>query len=64
MTEAEYLITANKAKICAAMDLVRDVLPGDKWGVSKQERGEIMDLLYVCRNRLADMIYIEDNSNE
>ena len=36
MTEQEYIIATNLAKARAALLIVNDILPGDKWGVDHE----------------------------
>ena len=59
MTEADYLCATNRVKVSAATALIRDVLPGDDWGISDSEHAAILRLLYEAEERLFASVNIE-----
>lgn len=42
MTEIEYIRATNRVKVSMARTILRDVLPGDEYGITEKEWGEIM----------------------
>jgi hypothetical protein len=59
MTESDYLCATNRVKVSAAAVLIRDVLPGDDWGIGDAEHGEILRLLYEAEEKLFASVNIE-----
>ena len=45
MTEQDYLKATNRAKVSAAIMILRDVLPSTEYGISFAEYDSIMGLL-------------------
>lgn len=45
MTEQDYIKVSNRALISSALGIARNVLPGDNYGISAEEHGELIDLL-------------------
>lgn len=45
MTESEYLRVTNRVKVSAALVILRDVLPGEGYGISIQQLSDITVLL-------------------
>ena len=37
MNEVEYIIATNRVKISMALTILRDVLPGEEYGISTKE---------------------------
>jgi hypothetical protein len=52
MTEAEYLCATNRAKVSAALVIMRDVLPGPEYGIDDEYTNEIIMLLETAENIL------------
>jgi hypothetical protein len=52
MTEDEYILTTNKAKLSAAIGILRDILPGDGWGIDAYGMYTIMNLLKPLEERM------------
>lgn len=63
MTEIEYLRATNRAKVSIALTIMRDVLPGagDEYGISGEEKSEIMRLLSLAESKLFASYEIKDN---
>ena len=61
MTEREYIIATNRVKISIAKDVVRDVLPGELWGVSDKEMGDVMQILCEVEERLFGLIETKED---
>jgi hypothetical protein len=59
MTESQYLCATNRVKVTAAAQLIRDVLPGDDWGIGESEHGEILRLLLEAEEKLFASVKIE-----
>ena len=45
MSEDEYLCATNRTKVSAALGIIRDILPGPKYGITESEHKNIMILL-------------------
>lgn len=60
MTEAEYCKVANRVSISGALALLREVTPGEGFGLSKTELIEITKRLAVLQQRLFDDCNIEE----
>ena len=54
MTEEEYLCATNRVKVSIALQVMRDVLPGDYYGISDNEKAEIIKKLSDAKRRLWD----------
>jgi hypothetical protein len=54
MKEADYIIATNRVKASAALNLVRDMLPGDDYGVGEYQLSQIHDMLRLLEIRLFD----------
>jgi len=52
MTEAEYLRATNRAKVSMAMSILREVLPGDDYGITENELCEITKRLREAEDKL------------
>ena len=52
MNEADYIKAANRVKVSAALTILRDVLPGDEWGISQSDLSEITSRLGDAEERL------------
>jgi hypothetical protein len=62
MTEQEYIIATNRVKITIAIAAIRDVLPGDNFGISDKEEGEVMRILCDAEQRLFGLTKIDEES--
>lgn len=52
MTESEYIRVVNRVKVTVALQLLRNVIGGDDYGISKDEISEIAGKLYDLEARL------------
>lgn len=52
MKESEYIIATNRVKVSAALTIVRDVLPGEDYGISQKDLSEIYIRLSDAEERL------------
>ncbi len=52
MTEKEYITAANRVKVSMALNILRDVLPGDDYGISDRQLAEITDRLSETEQKL------------
>lgn len=52
MTEDEYLRATNRVKVSAALTILRDVLPGTKWGITEEKHMEIISVLSSAEEEL------------
>ena len=52
MTEQEYIIVTNRVKISMAKTAVNEVLSGDNYGVSDDEKKALMQQLYKIESML------------
>ncbi len=55
MTDAEYNKVSNRVNISRALDALRDVLPGEDYGLSKAELIEITKPLAIIQQRLFEL---------
>lgn len=62
MTESEYLRATNRVKVSSALTILRDVLPGDNWGISKNDLGIIIQLLRAQEEKLFESYVVKDES--
>ncbi|HET8706571.1 MAG TPA: hypothetical protein VFM46_09745 [Pseudomonadales bacterium] len=59
MTEAEYIIATNRAKVSIALHALRDVLAGSDWGVDKDEITKVLQSLYSIEQHLFSLLKLE-----
>lgn len=52
MTENDYIKATNRVKVSMALQILRDVLPGNDWGISEYELAEITSRLYEAQEKL------------
>lgn len=52
MDEKTYLKATNRVKISAALNIIRDVLPGEDFGISDAERSKIISGLQTLEENL------------
>ena len=52
MTEREYIRATNRVKVTNALQIMRDVMPGDEYGISEVQKSEITRRLADAENRL------------
>ena len=52
MKESEYICATNRVKVSAALRILRSVLPGDEYGISDIELGEIVSRLVQAEDKL------------
>ena len=52
MTEIQYIKTTNRVKVSMALAILRDVLPGDDYGITAKELSEITSRLRRAEEKL------------
>jgi len=52
MTETQYIIATNRAKVSMALAVLRDVSPGDDYGITDAKLKEIISRLSQAQNKL------------
>ena len=60
MKEAEYIKTTNRVKVSMALTIMRDVLPGEDWGITPDELSEITRRLCSSEEKLFSLIEITE----
>lgn len=60
MTEIEYLRATNRVKVSMAREILRDVLPGDDYGITDDELVEIQRLLSQAEDKLFASYKLEE----
>lgn len=61
MTEQDYIKATNRVKVSAALHLIRDVLPGDDFGMSESEHKVIIVLLRDAETKLFSSLHLENS---
>ena len=61
ITENEYIRFTNRTKVSTALTIMRDVLPGDDWGITEETHQQIVNLLREAELRLFDSYIIDEN---
>jgi len=61
MTENEYLLATNRAKLSAAICVLGDILPYDEYGISPDEYKSFMEPLYAMNEKLLKSIDLEES---
>ena len=56
MTENEYVIAGNVIRVRQMRCLLFDILSGDNWGVTDDEKKELGKILSIMVGRLENMI--------
>ena len=64
MTETEYIIATNRVKVSIALSIMRDVLAGEKYGISKKDCQEIASRLSAAQDRLFALVEIDTDPEE
>ena len=52
MTEIEYIRATNRAKVSMTLAILRDVLPGDDYGITDAKLKEIISRLSQAQDKL------------
>lgn len=60
MKENEYVRATNRVKVSLALACLRDVLPGDNYGVTASELADVARSLRQIETRLIGIIEIEE----
>ena len=60
MEEAEYIKATNRVKVSMALTIMRDVLPGEDWGITPDELSEITRRLRSSEEKLFSLIEITE----
>lgn len=58
MTEAEYIIATNLARVRTSINALRETLGGEEWGLPDELRKTILKELYDCERVLSAKIDI------
>lgn len=61
MTESEYIKATNRAKVTLALTILRDVLPGEEYGIGLDELSEIKHLLLEAEERLFSSYEVKED---
>lgn len=59
MTEEQYIIATNRAKVSLALHIMRDVMDGEKYGVDCAEYAEVRVILSQLEKDLFAKVKIE-----
>ena len=59
MTEDEYILVTNKTAIKSAIESLRDVMEGHKYGVDEQLYKKARENLSIIQQNLFDFIELE-----
>lgn len=60
MTEKEYALLSNRVRVSAALASLREVTPGDEFGITDAEHMEIMSRLRKVEMRIFDIPLISE----
>lgn len=60
MTEKQYIIATNRVKVSLALQILRDVFPGDEYGITATELSHIRRSLSLIETRLFGATKIEE----
>jgi hypothetical protein len=52
MKEREYIASTNRVKVSMALKILRDVLPGEEYGITDIQLSEIVSRLAVAEDNL------------
>ena len=64
MRESEYIIATNRSKICIAFDILKDVLPGDEYGITEKDLRKIIIPLSRIRDNLFKIELIDEEDTK
>ena len=56
ISEDEYILIANRVNVSRALQAVRDILPGDKHGITCNDLDEMLSMLREAERYLCDAI--------
>jgi hypothetical protein len=56
MKEHDYIISTNLAKARIAMSVVRDMMPGDDYGLGAETHAEVLDIIIGWVDRLNNIV--------
>ena len=54
MTEEQYICASNRVKVTHAKNLIKDVLPGENYGISENVHKTLLKALSTCERVLFD----------
>lgn len=60
MTETEYVIVSNLARVRAALKIIQDITPN--WGVTEEEKKSLANQLYDIEERISGTIETREDS--
>lgn len=61
MKESEYIKATNRVKITAAIDILRSVLPGEKYGILRKDLAVITSRLIKEESKLFESYSCEED---
>jgi hypothetical protein len=59
MTETEYMIVSNLARLRAALKIIQDITPG--YGVTEEEKKALANQMYDIEERISETIEIRED---
>jgi len=57
--EDDYIIATNRVKVTEAINLLRETLSGEKWGISDKAKSDMIGKLCAIEDKLFSMIEID-----
>lgn len=63
MTEKQYIVATNRVKVSMALMILRDVLPGDDYGITTNEINQIRKPLTLIEARMFGATEIEQEED-
>jgi hypothetical protein len=61
MTERDYIKATNRVKVSMALMIMRDVLPGEHYGITESEASSIKRLLCEAEEKLFSLVEIKED---
>lgn len=59
MDEKDYLLATNLTKVSAALQILRDVLPGPEWGITVEELQKATKPLCESQGKMYQALHVE-----
>ena len=64
MKNSEYIKATNRVKISIALTIIRDVLPGDDYGISEEYHALVISNLMAAEKRLFAAFECDSDDDE
>jgi hypothetical protein len=61
MKERDYIRATNRVKVSMALMIMRDVLPGEHYGIAEAEASDIKKLLCEAEEKLFSVVEIKED---